>query len=192
MDVDDFPLIYEEYSCEAFYDRYNISSHDTEDRRHDAIVDTIDVLRYKFEPFSKEFFNKCEKMEKEWIMCPDATTREEVDETMRKEKEKVKKPMHECHYCGDIKETQKCGQCRSIRYCSVACQSRDWSKGGAYACLNGEVSSPHKESCDYLRSLRQEQEQYEEARQEEQEEEQEHDIDAELDREAGHWWVSGY
>ncbi len=158
LNVDDFPLIYDEYSCDAFYSRYNITE-DDEDRRHDAIVDTIDVLRYKFEPFSKEFFNKCEKMEKEWIMCPEATTREEVDEILGKEK--VKKTMHECHFCGDIKETKKCGKCKSIRYCSVACQSRDWSKGGAYACLDGEVSSPHKESCEYLRSLRLRQEQYE-------------------------------
>ncbi len=201
LNVDDFPLIYEEYSCEAFYDRYNIQSDDTEDKRHDAIVDTIDVLRYKFDPFSKEFFNKCEKMEKEWIMCPDATTQEEVFIALGKEQEQEKEEKDknvlekQCHYCGDIKPLKKCGKCKSIRYCSVACQSRDWSKGGAYACLDGEVSSPHKESCDYLLRLHMEQRRYEEAQQEEQvqqeeeQEEQEDDIDAELDREAGHWWV---
>ena len=191
LEVDDFNLIYQGYAYDAFHERYNIQC----EGRHDAIVHAIDLLRDAFDPFSTEFFNKCEKMEKEWIMCPNATTQEEVDEILGKEK--VKKQMHACHYCGDIKPLKKCGKCKSIRYCSVACQSRDWSKGGAYACLNGEVSSPHKESCEYLRSLRQGQEQYEEAQQEEEEQieeaqhttdEQEDDIDAEL--EAGHWWVT--
>ena len=195
LEVDDFNLIYQGYAYvefHEFHERYNIQR----EGRHDAIVHAIDSLRDAFDPFSKEFYNKCEKMEKEWIMCPDAKSQEEVLEAMGKEKDKIVLEK-QCHYCGDIKPLKKCGKCKSIRYCSVACQSKDWSKGGAYACLNGEVSSPHKESCEYLRSLRQGQEQYEEAQQEEEVQEQqqeeaaqreeEYDIDAEL--EAGHWWI---
>lgn len=197
LQLNDYTLLYQGYSCDAFYERYNLPCLESYETRHDAIAEAIHVLRCNFDPFSKEFFNKCEKMEKKWIMCPEATSQEEVDEKMRKEKEKIKKPMRECHYCGDIKETKKCGQCKSVRYCSVACQSRDWYKGGAYACLNGEVSSPHKESCEYLRGLRLEQEEYEaehveaehvEAEQQRKEDSVD-DINDELDREAGHWWM---
>jgi hypothetical protein len=211
LEIDDFNLIYQGYSYDVFHERYNIEC----EGRHNAIVRAIDSLRDAFDPFSPEFYGKCEKMEKEWMMCPEATTQEEVFIAMGEEKEKEEKDKNvlekQCHYCGDIKPLKKCGKCKCIRYCSVACRSRDWSKGGAYACQSGGmVSSPHKESCDYLLSLRLDQEQYEEEQRQEREAqtqaqqtqaqqteeaqaqqtqaEQEDDWDAELDREAGRWW----
>jgi hypothetical protein len=213
LSVNDFNLIYQGHACDVFNNRYNITS----EGRHDAIVRSIDLLRNAFDMHSPEFYAKCNKTEKEWIMCPEATTQQEVDKEMSKEKYK-KVLEKQCHYCGDVKPLKNCGKCKSIWYCSVACQSRDWSKGGAYACLNGEVSSPHQESCDYLLELRLEQEQYEaeqqqieeqleeqleeqaqaeqaqaeqaqaQAEQAQAEQAQANDEQAELDREAGRWW----
>ena len=151
--------------------------------RYAAIIRAISSLRAEFNPQSKDFYALCEKMEKEWMLCPDATNQEEVL-LLNKEKAQ-KKEQHECDYCGDIKETKKCGQCQSVRYCSVACQSRDWSKGGAFACLNGDVSSPHKESCEYLTQMRLRQERYENSLPEEEKEKLEdvYQSEDEFDRE---------
>ena len=117
-----------------------------------ASIDVINKLRTTFDPFSKTFYTKCKKMETEWT---------KLNALEEKEREKEKEHLHPCHYCGDIKETGKCAQCQSVRYCSVACQNRDWSQGGAYDCHGGKVSSPHKEVCEYLMGLRLRQEQYE-------------------------------
>jgi hypothetical protein len=31
-----------------------------------------------------------------------------------------------CHQCGSPHSLKNCSSCRSVRYCSVACQQKDW------------------------------------------------------------------
>jgi len=137
--------------------RYNC---DCDSMRLSSILRVLSTLAEEFD-MSADFYEHCEKMEKEWTECKHAGTQEDVDaEIARKELDR-KKHMHECHYCGNIRETLLCGGCKSIRYCSVACQHRDWKMGGAYSCADGEPSSPHKECCAYLARLRSEQKAFE-------------------------------
>ena len=129
--------------------RYNC---DCDSIRLNSILRVLSTLAEEFDT-SVDFYEHCEKMEKEWTECTHAATQEDVDaEIARKELDSIH--MHECHYCGNIAETLLCGGCKSIRYCSVACQHRDWKMGGAYSCADGESSSPHKECCAYLARLR--------------------------------------
>jgi hypothetical protein len=144
-------------AVEIFANRYYIAGPD--DKRYLAIYLTIHMLRGIFSPHCKEFYKKCEKMEKEWILCTEATSQEEVNLALHKKQKETS--IQPCHYCGDIKPILLCGNCKSIRYCSVACQTRDWENGGAYTFNNGELSSPHKESCEYLNELRLEQKNFE-------------------------------
>ena len=145
------------------------------DPRWYSITCLLGTLSDEFNPHSKTFYKKCEKMEKEWIQCEFATTQEQVDVEMgqqkekEKEKEKKNETLYECHYCGikgTKKEVLRCGSCKGVRYCSVACQSRDWTKGGAYMCDNGVPSDPHKACCPYLTTLRLDQEKYDQMIQE--------------------------
>jgi len=162
-------------------------------KRFVGINKTLDSLAHEFDSDDMEFYKKCEKMEKEWILCKDATTQKEVDREMMSDEKKTemenkKKVLKPCDYCWDIKETKVCSKCKSVRYCSVACQSKDWSKGGAYACLNGEMSSPHKETCNYLYNMKMEQERYEAGLDKDEDEYHEsdyHDGDSEVGTYAG-------
>jgi hypothetical protein len=159
------PTAYTRYAT-----RYNIYRHHI---RYDGVFEAIEQLANAFDLYDPEFYKLCQKTEKEWTLCSEASTQAEVDAEMlllrkqkeeeeKQKKEKQKEKVHvACHYCGDIKPTKKCGQCLSVRYCSVACQSRDWHQGGAYECVDGELSTPHKEVCEYLMGLRQGQEQWE-------------------------------
>jgi len=177
------PTAYSHYA-----ERYNAYIYNY-NSRYDGVFEAIELLANAFDLYDPEFYKLCQKMEKEWSICSEASTQAEVDQEMLLRKKAQKEKVHDvCHYCGDVKKTKKCGQCQSVRYCSVACQSRDWSKGGAYACLNGEVSSPHKESCEYLTQIRLRQERYENGLPEEAQAQQED----ELNDESVHWWVSGW
>lgn len=181
----EFSLMLDTRSAVTFFaERYHIKPNNYnvyEGPRYSAIISAIYQLRNIFNTQNKEFYTKCEKMEKEWIMCHEANTQKEVLEKNEKNEEEKE----QCYYCGNVKPLKACGKCKNIKYCSIACQSRDWSKGGAYACMNGDVSAPHKESCEYLNGLRLEQERYDEVQQANDED----DVNDELDREAGAWWV---
>lgn len=127
-------------------------------RRWTSITSCITNLSSVFDPFSVDFFKKCEKMEKKWIKNSSASTQEEVEEANMQRK---RARLHDCYYCGNRGVTMLCGKCKTMRYCSVACQYRDWTKGGAYTCANEQPSDPHKASCEYLAELQKEQREYE-------------------------------
>jgi len=43
-----------------------------------------------------------------------------------------------CNYCNKYKyryELKKCGQCKTVRYCSIACQSLDWKATHKHICM---------------------------------------------------------
>jgi hypothetical protein len=142
--------------------RYNCdsSSDDDANPRWVSITKLWSQLEEEFDPHSRDFFKKCERMEKEWIECTMATTQAEVDFEMAEKKIGKHKKMDECHYCRKVAVVKACGVCKSVRYCSIGCQHRDWTKGGAYICFGGQPSDPHKASCGYLAGLRKEQEEF--------------------------------
>ena len=79
-----------------------------------------------------------------------------------REREQNMNEIISCTYCG-IKDKRKnlslCGGCKSVYYCSIACQRRDWRKGDGYVFELGPRSA-HKEFCEYLNNIRVKQENY--------------------------------
>lgn len=137
--------------------RYNCRAGDEYDPRWMSISRLFAQLSEEFDPFSLDFFKKCKKLEKEWTLCKTATTQAEVDTEMGRQNQKKK---HECQYCSQFKYCRLCAKCKGVRYCSIACQSTDWKTGGAYFSVDNQPSVPHKDVCDYLKSLRTAQEAY--------------------------------
>jgi len=57
-----------------------------------------------------------------------------VDIEMREEEE-VEKKCDKCEFCGTTEgKLKRCGQCRSVFYCSVDCQKKDWKQRHGVRC----------------------------------------------------------
>ena len=129
-----------------------------DDVRWTAISHVLDELSSAFDPHSRDFFNKCEKLEHEWKICKTATSQKEVNSEMAVRNNKVER-RYVCSYCGLVGNRdiiKRCAGCKSVQYCSVACQMRDWTRGTP---INSS-SFPHKQNCFHLKSLRAAQEKY--------------------------------
>lgn len=48
-----------------------------------------------------------------------------------------------CYECGKIGKTYRCGRCKKVRYCSKACQKKDWYPHGIFG-------ASHKEICKVI------------------------------------------
>ena len=109
----------------------------SEDERWKGIQAVLELLTQEFDPHSLAFFVKCEKMEEQWNECSEAKTQEDVDsqlqvkEEMKAEKKRAK---ISCQHCGQHIKTLLCSACKSVRYCSVACQHQDWKLGHKDRC----------------------------------------------------------
>ena len=144
------------YSCDS-----STGDDESPDPRWMSITTLWSQLQYEFDPHSRDFFKKCERMEKEWTECIMATTQAEVDSEMAQKKvRKHQQRIDECYFCRKVTAVKACGGCKAVRYCSIGCQHRDWTIGGAYICAGGQLSDPHKTQCGYLAGLRKQQEEY--------------------------------
>ena len=170
------------YGQDIINRRYKCDSSDDGDERWFSITSLWGKLAEEFDQHSLPFYKKCEKMEKAWTQCVSATTQAEVDSEMA-QKKIDKNKMHDCHYCGNMAVTMLCGACKAVRYCSVACQHRDWTKGGAYMCSDGQPSDPHKANCAYLTGIRTAQAEYEAMMRIAVEDENENEVEDEIEDE---------
>lgn len=144
--------------------RYNIEDRMYETRRFNYIYKILTQLHeeYKmikllfneFSPESTNFFEKCERLEKECSIYKININKKENRQMY--EREQNMSEIISCTYCG-IKDKRKnmslCRGCKTVYYCSVACQRRDWRKGDGYVFELGQ-RSPHKEFCNYLNNIR--------------------------------------
>ena len=151
-------------------ERYDIEDRMYETRRCNYIYKLLTQLHqeYKmvkllfneFSPQSTNFFEKCERLEKEYSIYKIDISKKENRE-MREREQNMNEIIY-CRYC-DNKDKRKnmslCGGCKSVYYCSIACQRRDWRKGDGYVFALGPTS-PHKEYCEYLNNIRVKQENY--------------------------------
>jgi len=85
------------------------------------LIDHINSLRQKFNKWSFKFYKKCLKIEKFFkVKKGDRDDDEEDNDVLDTLK---------CAFCEQYKlrkDLKKCGICKTVRYCSIACQSRDW------------------------------------------------------------------
>uniref|UniRef100_A0A6C0F051 MYND-type domain-containing protein n=1 Tax=viral metagenome TaxID=1070528 RepID=A0A6C0F051_9ZZZZ len=85
------------------------------------LIDHINSQRQKFNKWSFKFYKKCLKIEKFFkVKKGDRDDDEDDDDVLDTLK---------CAFCEQYKlrkDLKKCGICKTVRYCSIACQSRDW------------------------------------------------------------------
>jgi hypothetical protein len=104
------------------------------------IIDKIKEHKLSFNIWSSDYYNKCLDIEKFYKVSAEdykiQTDIEKQNETNsnRENSENSNtidvKPKYTCSYCNIYKfkkELKKCGKCYSVRYCSIACQTRDWN-----------------------------------------------------------------
>lgn len=167
----EFKLLFRsKFGYSILAERYNIEDRMYETRRFNYIYKIltqlhqeykmINLLFNEFSPQSSKFFEKCEKLEKDCsIYKIDINKKENKQMHEREQNINEVKP---CTYCGiknKIRNMSLCGGCKSVYYCSVACQRRDWRSGDGYVFDLGP-RSPHKEFCEYLNNIRVKQENY--------------------------------
>jgi len=95
------------------------------------IIDKIKELQLSFNIWCSNYYNECLNIEKfykvnkeEYILQNDTTNI-------------YNKLKYKCSYCNTYKykkELKKCSNCFNVRYCSIACQKRDWIKEHKIAC----------------------------------------------------------
>jgi hypothetical protein len=104
------------------------------------IIDKIKEHKLSFNIWSIDYYNKCLDIEKFYKVSAEdykiQTDIEKQNETNNNSDNSENsntidvKPKYPCSYCNIYKfkkELKKCGKCYSVRYCSIACQTRDWN-----------------------------------------------------------------
>ena len=93
------------------------------------ILDKINDLKVSFNLWNVNYYNDCINIEKFYKVSDEdyKIVNENVNEN---ENDSINnKPKYSCYYCNIYKykeDLKKCGKCYSVRYCSIACQKRDW------------------------------------------------------------------
>lgn len=129
------------------------------------IIPAIEKLRKRFVIkkdllFNTDFYSNCIKVEKFFKVILPPTVQSSASEESASESASVSASesasayistntyayssasestvMSRCNYCNKFKyryELKKCGQCMSVRYCSIACQSLDWKEQHKHMCM---------------------------------------------------------
>jgi hypothetical protein len=87
------------------------------DSEGEIIHETIDLLL-----FNKEFYNYCFEIQ---LNYPEKLNLD-IDDNIQSSK----LFRYNCEYCNTYKsksKLKKCSTCQCVRYCSIACQTRDWN-----------------------------------------------------------------
>ena len=87
------------------------------------IIDKIKEHKMTFNIWSSDYYTTCLDIEKFYKVSVEDYKVENIMHDI------VVKLKYSCSYCNIYKyktELKKCGKCYSVRYCSIACQTRDW------------------------------------------------------------------
>ena len=108
------------------------------------IVDKINELKISFNIWSNKYYTDCLDIEKFYkVSDEDYKIENIIYDTLVKTK-------YSCFYCNMYKykeDLKKCGKCYSVRYCSIACQSRDWDAKHKTECERGQdLENPARKS----------------------------------------------
>jgi len=132
------------YGWKEFQNYYNC-----EDEALEIIIENIYKLKSELEKirtenisdflFDKEFYKKCIDVE-DYFRVKHETEPIELPESNIKQ----------CNYCRKesckINDLKKCGNCKEVRYCSIACQTRDWKIKHKKICVQSRRNSIDEET----------------------------------------------
>ena len=145
------------------------------------IIDKIKEHKLSFNIWSNDYYNKCLDIEKFYKVSAEDyklqtdiekqnetnNNRENSENSENSEKSENSensensntidvKPKFPCSYCNTYKlkkELKKCSKCYSARYCSIACQRRDWNIKHKKQCgqeQEQEQEQDHEQERDFL------------------------------------------
>ena len=87
------------------------------------IIENIKEHKLSYNIWNIEYYTKCLELEKFYKKNKeDYKIENEIHDILVK-------PKYQCSYCNMYKykaDLKKCSKCYSVRYCSIACQTRDW------------------------------------------------------------------
>lgn len=100
------------------------------------ILSKVKELKLSFAIWNNEYYSKCLKVEHFFkVSEEDYKLQNEIaNENNNNSTNKLKYP---CNYCNIYKlktDLKKCSRCKNSRYCSVACQTRDWKNNHSLDC----------------------------------------------------------
>jgi hypothetical protein len=136
--------------------------YNSEDEILEIIIDEILAIKKKYDNipkskllFDNDYYKKCNDIEKFYkveLPLPPFDNSEfenenENENINENENENINENaevntsldtiIYNCKYCNiqkNKKEFKKCGDCKKVRYCSIACQERDWKFVHKYEC----------------------------------------------------------
>ena len=113
------------------------------------LIDKIKEHKLTYNIWSKNYYNKCLTIEKFYkVSEEDYKIQQEIKNNTINNKNLTKYP---CHYCSTYKlkyDLKKCGQCGIVRYCSVACQIRDWKDKHELECEQQDLENPARKNSE--------------------------------------------
>ena len=119
------------------------------------IIDKIKEHKMSFNIWSSKYYNECLAIEKFYkVITEDYKIKNENDiDSDSDSNEKIKYP---CSYCNTYKlkkELKKCSNCHNVKYCGVACQSRDWKIVHKLKCKDNSLENSFARSSISQESL---------------------------------------
>ena len=100
----------------------------------DMIINKVVEHRISFNIWSNDYYNKCLDIEKFFKVSKE-------DYEIQVNINTINNNKYKCYYCNVYKfkhELKKCSNCYSLRYCSIACQARDWIEHHKLECKQQE------------------------------------------------------
>jgi hypothetical protein len=117
------------------------------------ILDKIKEHKINFNIWNNDYYNKCLKIENFFKVSEENyKIQNDIENNIQNEKTtnttNINKPKYHCNYCNVYKyknELKKCIRCSNARYCSIACQTRDWKDKHKIQCQKQDLENPaHK------------------------------------------------
>ena len=111
------------------------------------IIDKIKEHKLTFDIWSNKYYTDCLTIEKFYkVSAEDYKIQNDIENKNGENGENDdnhgdSKPKYPCSYCNIYKiktELKKCSKCYDVRYCSIACQIRDWNAEHKTNCEQGQ------------------------------------------------------
>jgi hypothetical protein len=100
------------------------------------ILNTIKEHKLSYSIWSRKYYTKCLNIEKFYKVSEDYKIQNDNPINNRNLNK------YPCNYCKTYKlksELKTCGKCGNVRYCSIACQIRDWIDNHEFNCKQEQV-----------------------------------------------------
>ena len=130
-------------------DPYNIYGLYDFQKYYNCDIEVLDIILTKikehktlFNIWNTKYYNKCLDIEKFFkVSEEDYKLQNEItnnNTNTNNNNNTINSPKYMCSYCNTYKfknELKKCGKCNIPRYCSIACQIRDWNMEHKVNCI---------------------------------------------------------